>query len=463
MFDQWVRTSNRANGFGWNRAWHGLPPQHIARCATYENAVGIFGVLSAHANGRVREAAVRELASIHDGNELGYLLVRLNDWVEEIRQRSKSAVLERLHARNAGTLIRFLPLLLRLSGMRRGQHEQIVCKALNVLGDDACKVALREGLSSSDRDLSRACFRVVAGMDNPRAESFMENALQSGDSFLRFHAFKRALEMTIVERLPELFARGRSDTYMPIRREALEMIVARTPALAEEALRGALLDRHATIRDLARYYFKKMRDFDSLAFYLEKIGTEFGANLTNAIRGLGETGKSEHLAIVGPFLFSEEGTKRKAALTAAANLAPEEVIPILLRALADSAPGVSKTAQRALRLHLQLVPKDELMTILQESKMAHVRRNTITLILRSDKWDRLIAALRCYSDADPEMASRAQGGLRAWLRGYNRNYLVAPSQKQLDETEDALVREKDRVPKKHFEEISGLIRHWRNR
>ena len=50
-------------------------------------------------------AAVELLGRVWDGSELAFLLIRLNDWVEPVRDKAKIAVLERLRRGGARFLV----------------------------------------------------------------------------------------------------------------------------------------------------------------------------------------------------------------------------------------------------------------------------------------------------------------------------------------------------------------------
>lgn len=58
--------------------------------------VGVTGIASFHRNGYVREAATMRLAGGNDGDELPFLLIRLSDWVPQVRSVAEDAVEQRI-------------------------------------------------------------------------------------------------------------------------------------------------------------------------------------------------------------------------------------------------------------------------------------------------------------------------------------------------------------------------------
>src|SRR3954447_18043505 len=58
----------------------------VSRVPAESNAVAnivLLKLLSMHADGYLREVALRSLNAIHDGSEIPFLLLRLNDWVPQ--------------------------------------------------------------------------------------------------------------------------------------------------------------------------------------------------------------------------------------------------------------------------------------------------------------------------------------------------------------------------------------------
>jgi hypothetical protein len=55
-------------------------------------AWGVMAVAASHRSGYVRETAVSGLAASGDGRAIRHVLLRLNDWVKEIRRAARSAI-----------------------------------------------------------------------------------------------------------------------------------------------------------------------------------------------------------------------------------------------------------------------------------------------------------------------------------------------------------------------------------
>ena len=111
---------------------------------------------------------------------------------------------------------------------------------------------------------------------------------------------------------------------------------------------NALLDRHASVREVARFYLQKLGDFDAAAFYRQCLQRSMEQQPVVAIHGLGESGSSIDAKLLAPYLSSPEINKRPAAVTAIARLASRDYMGELLECLADVSPGVSTATCRGL-------------------------------------------------------------------------------------------------------------------
>jgi hypothetical protein len=64
--------------------------------ATLTSTSAIAGILSMHANGYVRQFAVKALSKFTDGSEIPFLLLRLSDWVPQVSAEAVLSMQQRL-------------------------------------------------------------------------------------------------------------------------------------------------------------------------------------------------------------------------------------------------------------------------------------------------------------------------------------------------------------------------------
>ncbi len=224
--------------------------------------VGTLGVLSFHRSGYVREPAINTLAKVHDGRELPFLLIRVNDWVEPVREATLRALMPRIRPDYVPHFVRSLSLVYRLIEQRRGEHGRTVEAILAILRRPEARPALREALSGADRDTRRLVFPLLLGTSAYDVADVLNAALASDDTALRLAAARETRARLDGERLLEALARLANDSFMPVRREALYGFAEQAPAAAPERLRAALTDPHVSMREAARFYLRKLGESD---------------------------------------------------------------------------------------------------------------------------------------------------------------------------------------------------------
>ena len=452
--DTWLREALGHWG-RWDSAWARMNPRLVSSLVG-RNDFGALAFAAMHGNGHVREAALCQLAQRSDGSELPFLLLRLNDWVVPVRELARGFVSARVRNDYASHLLRCLPLILRIVRCERAQHGWLIEVITQLLNRSECATILQEGLRAPDRETRRACLRFAAVGDETSARAALAFALNDSDPTSRLWAAKHLLSSVEPAELQPLHARLQRDSFMPIRREALTTLVIRVPDAADAALTQALLDRHSSMRELARFHLKDK--VDAAGFYREAVHSERGIALVAAIRGLGECGVAADAAIVAAFLDSTEIRLRKAAIAAVGRLAAEEMSKPLLAALADDSPGISAEACSALRA---IAPglTQELRCLLRAEPVPFVRKNALRLVFRLGKWEQLPLILAACRDASPNVASAALDAVGKWLVRSKRSY-VSPTPNQLAESESELRQSREFLDSRLEKEITALINDW---
>ena len=418
-FDGIARESAFHWGFG--ERWRTISPAAVAEFVS-EDDRGILAFASMHANGRVREAALRTLAAQSDGRELPFLLLRANDWVEPIREHVRAWISSRLTSGHAAAFLTCLPIVLRLELSGRADLGWLSKSVGSLLARSECRAVLREGLDSEDREVRRACLRFIDAADPLASRPALFAALDDHDSLIRLWAVRRLFDILDSDGRMALCDRLERDHFMPIRREVLNARILHGGDQLSGVLLTALLDRHASIRDLARFHLKDRLDIAQ--FYRDAIAAS-GASVIIAIRGLGESGSKTDADVVAPFLTSRTAKLRKAAVVSIGRLDVRRFEEELRSALSDNVAGVSAAACAALE---PLIPSKidvrPFVEMLAPESAVFVRKNALRLVTRFARWIRIPFLLSACRDPSPEIGALAAAAVRSWLRSYNRDFIT---------------------------------------
>jgi HEAT repeat protein len=439
-----------------DRRWRKLRPSDLSRFVSSEFAVSLLGLASFHSSGYAREAAVEKLSALDSGQELPFLLIRLNDWVVPVREAAARAVNTRLRPEYAHHFLRNLRLVLRLESCGRANRAlvDIIC---GLLRRAECQEVLQAGMKSSDRALRRASFQLAANAEQSARAVIIRAALADTDPVARAWAVKRFLPEVTAGELPSIAAPMLADRFMPVRRDTLWALATKCPDFAAEPLKRALLDSHFGMREVARCFLAADGHFDIRKFYLDAVQRREARTLAAAIRGLGETGKPEDAGVVSEFLNAPKPSLRRAATYAVGKLDAEHFVAQLMQMLADEMPGVSREALKALLPKARHQSLDDFWKLFANDKRVFVRRNTLVLMLRFGKWEKLPPLLLACADEDKLLAEIAAGAVHDWIVHYNGSY-AEPTRRDFENIESALRKVHTRLPRKSVDEIRACLK-----
>jgi HEAT repeat protein len=417
--------------------WPTIHPDDINRLAQGHPLA--LGVLSFNASGYVREATTRALGASHGGEELPFLLIRVNDWVRPVREIARKAVLQRVRSDYAPHLVRCLPLVYRLEAARRHDQREVVEAVLGLLRQRACREALLSGLASSDRQTSRLAFRLLVESPQEDRLEVLGRALESSDTVLRLLAAQELRRSLTGEALRQTLDRLRADAFMPVRREALYGFVENLPELAPAHLREALLDPHAGMREAARYYLRQLGQTDFTSFYRERLREAGSTPLPATVEGLGESGEAGDAVLIADFLRHSDPRVRKAAVRAIGRLNAEAYCDSLVAALRDGSAAVAKAARDVLVTHMSCASAHQLAALFEGDSSPLTQRLVLTLLTQRSWWESASVLLTATISPDERIRSVALAGLHRWQ--YSTRILYArPTRKQVEEVERALLQ-----------------------
>lgn len=456
-----------------NQGYPGLrrwKPEELKLLPGYEASVAVQGFMSFHADGYLREAAVEKLALCHTGEELPYLLLRVNDWVPVVASRAIRAIQARYRREYIPHLLHWLPLMLRLGEMRRFALSRVLASTTILLREPTERPTVRATLNATSSSACRLLlYKVLIECETGDALlSLIRRALSGPDGSVRLWAVRwlRASKNTELYRelLPDVMQAA-----LPAQRlEALYGVMEMLPERAPSLLKEALLDSNGTVRETARYYLNKLSVLsleEVVAYYRQTVETMAAKSLTRkqqiaAIAGIQEVGSVEDARLLLPFLSSPLPSIRSAAVRAISRLSGDASAPMLLEALRSESPRVSREAREALLLRLHLAPKDDLRQLVKESRFPHIRRNALMILVGGERWSALPVLIRAHQDEDPtvrEIAVRLLPDLRDYI--YTA---FSPSTKQLEDLDRTLV-ELETLPDKLRQGLLEVLEYWKKR
>lgn len=398
----------------------------IRECTHLPHVLGLF---SFSHDGYVREAAVIELAKHDSGEEIAYLLLRANDWVEVIQKRCRTALEARVVSKNALRFARLFCFVESLHRATRAEHSLLVSSIVRLI------VAEHEAFMFCQRHPERRVRRAIWWLALQHAQdlldSWLEAMLEDSDPMVRDRGARQLCRCADPERIRPVLPLLLSSSRPGIRRDALRAIAAHFPA-EHENLKPALLDPGASVRMTACFLVREcFPGFDVAEFYRSRLAATRPRVRAAACAGLGVVGSRQDCELVLAHIAAGEALcVRKEALRALANLNPEAHAQLLFDALCSSTPGISRAA--ALALHGNRARLPGLCGLVRHHALPHVRLNALRLLTHVDKWSRLAALLGAARDPECHIRQAALMRIGDFLRNMNKTF-ITPSKEQLAE------------------------------
>lgn len=278
---------------------------------------------------------------------------------------------------------------------------------------------------------------MAIGAKSPQSHAILKEMLSDADPIMRLWAARNVLACVSDAEVQPLLSALVHDRFMPVRCEALSVLVRRAPIGAPDALKSALMDGHSSVRSLARHWIKVQEpEFDFASFYRHSLKEILAPRQRAAILGLGETGTPADASAVLPFLGAPLVGTRKAAIHALAALDRDRYLAQFLTSIADKHPGVSNEATRALANKTGVVIQ-ELQSLFRADLSPHVRKNLFKLLTCQPFWARGVFLFEALRDRDEHIVELGQRTLRDWLTR-SRRMATAPNSSELQQLRVAL-------------------------
>ena len=455
----WVDEHARMYSYEYGRrddAWRNLWPDKVpALGRALEKYPTALGLLASSRSGFVREAVVNELARVMDGREIPFLALRANDWVDSVAERAGELLAARVRPDNRRVVLDALPFLARMVRQRRRDHGRFL-EALRIVfaSDDYRDLLAR--VAAYDLRVRRFVFDLLQ-VEPPAIDSVViRAALADIDAVVRTRAIRQLSAIGNTEGLFETLDELLSDDPMPsVRKETLTVLAQRVPDRLADLLPRVLLDRAASVRDLARFL---VRDRKAAIVPRELYIEILNSNATAAaIDGLGETGMSADVDLVIPLLAASLPRVRRSALRAIARLDGARGIPAAMAALQDVAPSVRTSAAMILVKNAHRVDFAAVSDRLRGLTDARAREAVLPLLKEASKWDAAAFLLQALTDSDAGVRGKAAHLLNLWVADFNRTQ-IQPTALQLQRVRTLLGSHASRMPKETVDALQFIVR-----
>jgi len=381
-------------------------------------------------DGFTREAGLRQIRSSQSIERLASIIVRLNDWVPQVRAAARDAFADYLTPEYGPWLIAKTPAILALEQRRREDHGATIQKLEALLATPECLAQTTAAFETSRGACTRLFFRVLAQTKRAdELEAFLVASLHHADFSVRRAALGRAMALPL-ESAQKAIAYGLASNSSILRRlsflQAIELQTDRTRLIED-----FLTDPSSAARSTALWAARKY-GVDPLQVLQAQLAGEIPA--TKA-RWLGVLGLAQSLGMAIPqgwmnaALSQNSGEVRSLVLSLEGEGRPD----LLIAAIADPSRPVFEAGVRGLRPQPWKVIESAFSAQLKTLWPALTASRRQALLELMPKWTQAGYLLQQLSRTPAEPSVLEQ--LRAWV--YGQTYSI--TDRETSESERARI------------------------
>ena len=429
----------------------GLPPQTLHVLAAM------------HPSGRIRERGLRRIAETdmasRSRHALSCTLLRLNDWVEQVRDVARESIDDMLVQASIDDWADAFPSLVRLRRAQRYSHDDLYREATARLAREPRSDVMRRHVELAPPHVAQNALTVRLHQQSEDASVLVETGMRRPEARVRRSVVRtaaRVLKGSVVDRLLD---RAEIDPCENIRLLALTLRVQGEAGQAAEAsLRRLVADPSPLVRAYCQRELLDRGVSDLAALYREAGDQALTSRqLAAALKGLAEVGAVRDASYLVDRVQDKRALVRASAVAGLGALKPIDADEVFLNALSDESPRVSKTALSVLCDHPHMIAATRIRRLARSADIPHVRKHALEALLAKGNWAPL-ASLIEYAATNQEAQTKewVAARFRTWRTAHD-SWTEAPQREVETDFTKAFETHAARLEPSMRKEVSFLL------
>ena len=298
----------------------------------------MFALLAFHRNGYIREAAINQLSFDYPNITIPVLLIRANDWVNQIKDIAINKLNEFINLNNNKEFLPYLGLISQLQSKKRYDNSGIISLIENNLNRDCYKEYYK--LLESNKDKSRVALRVAA-RDDSRLSELIKVSYLSHDMIVKLEILNIAKNQLSNQDLYDVLGKFLNDKAAVVRKKCIYIFLAKFPENATTVLTKILFDISFSLHELARFYLRQNK-IQPTEIYKDAL-INHDRPLPIIIMGLAEAGHKDDFKLIEPYLNDSTVKVKSACIYAVFKLKHANRQQLILAQLPTAESMVIKT------------------------------------------------------------------------------------------------------------------------
>lgn len=373
----------------------------------------IYGLSTFHPNGYFREKNLLELIKYNTGEELKFIFLRTNDWVDKINKIAEREFINRLTISNLEEVIKILPLIYRAKSWGNCNIALIEDKIKELMVNCKDTTIILNQLKSDNYLIRNLCYRTLIEIDYD-SKKLLEYAIKETSPELRYFIYKSLIKIG-----KDVQDYLENDRYYKIRLEWISLIGKSELSIYREKLIKKVFDKSEIIRAEARKLLNKIECIDFIEFYKGNLGI----NTYKSLLGLSDLASEKDKDIFGKYLEHKRTDIKVCAIKSLAKISFIEHENLFYDCIESENRVVSMVGLKILNNHIYQLNDTRLYKIYLHSNIEHAKENSVKLLIKSNKWNSLKHLLKFLDSNNIKIRELAEFGLENWVKNFNRSYL----------------------------------------
>ncbi len=399
------------------------------RQARPDDAVELLGAATLSGDGYMREAALRELGVLGHPRAVPYTLLRLSDWVPQVRNTAVTTLRRLMWVGIAEQLLEHYYLVTRLRYVERLDLSAVVNEISDYLRSIEARSAVERALLSEHEPLRVFAYQLLGDQWDERLAA---KALSD-----RAPSIRLWLARTFLASSPPdahvLFPRLLRDKSSRVSRIMINALRPEQIATHRQQLLDLVFSDARPVREAARYVLQKTSQPDLLAEARRRFAESDPASVSaGVIAGLGELGSAEDCAAVLRLMGSRRSRVREAAVKAVARLGGESATARVVALIDDPSGRVRRAASWAVTRSAWQSWVPVVRRVLLEGSEGG-QAQALQILARQSGWDSVPDLLRGLLSAHAKIRDRAWQRISGWQRLYGTKGWIRPSRETVND------------------------------
>ncbi|MDF2589814.1 MAG: hypothetical protein K0S41_3655 [Anaerocolumna sp.] len=338
---------------------------------------------SFHPNGYFREHCIKELVEYQD--TLAYLILRMNDWVMNVRKCATDLILKKIGTCSIHELFYATLALNKVKSSERRDANDLT-KLFDLISERIENLVQDIPLSNVPNfefDIRKNIYRLLFTKKILEKEKADYLLVREKHNFCKTIIISGVLKLydCSMEEINSYLKNENSS----IRRKALEYkysLIGNSWTGLEEML----LDQNSGIREFVAFILKKYRQFNILDYYIEHLKDN---NPSTAIIGIGENGFKEQVNVLLPLLDNNDDKILRNTVISLGRLMGIDGYDLYWKYLMDERLVVSKAAYLAIRSNSVHYGCEKLFDAYNKIDVHYIKRYLILHLMQENSWERL--------------------------------------------------------------------------